>query len=133
MTNLQSLCGYCKTWNSKPCGEQCHLRPDDPSWEDAAPGVSQQTVAEGIARIIDPEAFEDHFAYQKAANMRKRALVATATANAILSAYPLRDAQQPLGDVFNELVRRMNFDGMNPRTFTLGELRDAIDGAELPK
>lgn len=56
----------------------------------AAPGVSQQTVAEGIARIIDPEAFEDHFAYQKAANMRKRALVATATANAILSAYPLR-------------------------------------------
>ena len=26
------LCGYCKTWNSKPCGEQCYLSPSDPVW-----------------------------------------------------------------------------------------------------
>jgi len=26
------LCGYCKTWNSKPCGEQCYLQPNDPVW-----------------------------------------------------------------------------------------------------
>lgn len=43
------------------------------------------------------------------------------------------EAERPLGDVFNELVRRMNFDGMDPRTFTLGELERAIDGAEFPK
>ena len=24
------LCGYCQTWNSKPCGEQCHWSPIDP-------------------------------------------------------------------------------------------------------
>lgn len=26
------MCGYCKTWNSKPCGEQCYLQPSDPVW-----------------------------------------------------------------------------------------------------
>ena len=45
----------------------------------------------------------------------------------------VRADQRPLGDVFNELVRRMNFDGMDPRTFTLGELERAIDGARFPK
>jgi hypothetical protein len=24
------LCGYCQTWNRKPCGEQCHLQASDP-------------------------------------------------------------------------------------------------------
>lgn len=45
----------------------------------------------------------------------------------------VRAGERALGDVFNELVRRMNFDGMDPRTFTLGELERAIDGAEFPK
>ena len=36
------LCGYCKTWNSKPCGEQCYLQPSDPVW--TAP-VAQEPVA----------------------------------------------------------------------------------------
>lgn len=39
----------------------------------------------------------------------------------------------PLGDLFNALVRRMNWDGMDPRSFTLGELEGAIDGAKIPK
>ena len=36
------MCGYCKTWNSKPCGEQCYLQPSDPVW--TAP-VAQEPVA----------------------------------------------------------------------------------------
>lgn len=30
------LCGYCKTWNRKPCGEQCCWSPTDPTNEPAA-------------------------------------------------------------------------------------------------
>jgi hypothetical protein len=26
-------CGYCKSWNSKPCGDQCVLSASDPTWE----------------------------------------------------------------------------------------------------
>lgn len=26
-------CGYCESWHSKPCGEQCHWLPTDPTIE----------------------------------------------------------------------------------------------------
>ena len=40
------LCGYCKTWNSKPCGEQCYLQPNDPVWTSPpAYPVAQEPVA----------------------------------------------------------------------------------------
>ena len=40
------LCGYCKTWNSKPCGEQCYLQPNDPVWTSPpASPVAQEPVA----------------------------------------------------------------------------------------
>jgi hypothetical protein len=36
------------------------------------------------------------------------------------------------GQLFNLLLSRINFDGMDPRTFSLAELLGAIDGAEWP-
>lgn len=27
------LCGYCNTWNSRPCGEQCGFSLNDPTFE----------------------------------------------------------------------------------------------------
>jgi len=36
------------------------------------------------------------------------------------------------GDLFNELLRRVDFDGMDPRTFSLAELERAIPGAQWP-
>lgn len=39
------LCGYCKTWHSKPCGEGCYLRPGDPTFEDVC-----RSAREAIAR-----------------------------------------------------------------------------------
>lgn len=36
------------------------------------------------------------------------------------------------GDLFNLLLRRINFDGTDPRTFSLAELQRAIKGAEFP-
>lgn len=36
------LCGYCKSWNSHPCGEQCVLQPTDPTWEEALARAAQQ-------------------------------------------------------------------------------------------
>lgn len=27
-------CGYCQSWNSRPCGEQCHWLPTDPTPEE---------------------------------------------------------------------------------------------------
>ncbi len=45
------LCGYCKTWNSKPCGEQCYLQPSDPVWT-APPATSAGLGADEIAQII---------------------------------------------------------------------------------
>src|SRR5258706_10634463 len=26
-------CGYCESWNNKPCGQQCHWLPTDPTLE----------------------------------------------------------------------------------------------------
>jgi len=26
-------CGYCRAWHDKPCGSDCCLQPDDPTWE----------------------------------------------------------------------------------------------------
>lgn len=37
------------------------------------------------------------------------------------------------GELFNALLARINFDGMDPRTFSLAELQGAIEGAEWPK
>lgn len=37
------------------------------------------------------------------------------------------------GELFNALLSRINFDGMDPRTFSLAELLGAIEGAEWPK
>jgi hypothetical protein len=37
------------------------------------------------------------------------------------------------GQLFNLLLSRINWDGMDPRSFSLAELKDAIDGAEWPK
>ena len=45
------LCGYCKTWNSKPCGEQCYLQPSDPVWT-APPATSAGLGADEIARVF---------------------------------------------------------------------------------
>ncbi len=50
----------------------------------------------------------------------------------------LRDCQFDPGEVstgelFNVLVSRIDFDGMDPRTFTLGELERAIEGASLTR
>lgn len=36
------------------------------------------------------------------------------------------------GELFNELLRRIDFDGMDPRTFGLAELGRAIPGAQWP-
>lgn len=36
------------------------------------------------------------------------------------------------GDLFNLLLRRIDFDGMDPRTFSLAELQRAIKGAVWP-
>ncbi|HJU06471.1 MAG TPA: hypothetical protein VJ692_15090 [Nitrospiraceae bacterium] len=41
-------------------------------------------------------------------------------------------AQIATGDLFNQLVGRINFDGMDPRTFTLSEIERAVPGAKLP-
>ena len=45
------LCGYCKTWNSKPCGEQCYLQPSDPVWT-SPPAPSAGVGADEIARVF---------------------------------------------------------------------------------
>jgi hypothetical protein len=37
------------------------------------------------------------------------------------------------GQLFNLLLSRINWDGMDPRSFSLAELKNAIDGAEWPK
>jgi hypothetical protein len=37
------------------------------------------------------------------------------------------------GWLFNIMLSRINFDGMDPRTFSLAELQKAIVGAEWPK
>ena len=37
------------------------------------------------------------------------------------------------GQLFNALLGRINFDGMDPRTLSLTELKNAIDGAEWPR
>lgn len=34
------LCGYCQTWNAKPCGNQCCLRPNDPTWDEHLEALS---------------------------------------------------------------------------------------------
>lgn len=36
------LCGYCKTWNDRPCGNQCCLQVTDPTWEEALRALSRQ-------------------------------------------------------------------------------------------
>ena len=49
------LCGYCKTWNSKPCGEQCYLQPNDPVWTSppATPaGVGADEIAPGDTGLV---------------------------------------------------------------------------------
>lgn len=33
------LCGFCNTWHSKPCGEGCYLRPEDPTYADLCPSA----------------------------------------------------------------------------------------------
>lgn len=53
------LCGYCKTWNSKPCGEQCYLQPSDPVWTSppATPAGDQPVgyISPGTRKaLIDP-------------------------------------------------------------------------------
>ncbi len=45
------LCGYCKTWNSKPCGEQCYLQPNDPVWT-SPPATPAGTPANRGDRVI---------------------------------------------------------------------------------
>ena len=45
------LCGYCKTWNSKPCGEQCYLQPSDPVWT-SPPATPAGLGADEIARVF---------------------------------------------------------------------------------
>lgn len=92
-------------------------------------------AVERVARIINPDAFcsnpdpdEPEF-WRKAARHLAREKARAILATGLVAG----EAERPLGDVFNELVRRMNFDGMDPRTFTLGELERAIDGAEFPK
>jgi hypothetical protein len=45
------LCGYCKTWNSKPCGEQCYLQPNDPVWT-SPPATPAGVGADEIARVF---------------------------------------------------------------------------------
>jgi hypothetical protein len=45
------LCGYCKTWNSKPCGEQCYLQPSDPVWT-SPPATPAGVGADEIARVF---------------------------------------------------------------------------------
>jgi len=47
-----------------------------------------------------------------------------ATKKAILSVLPT-------GSLFNELVRRLNYDGPDTASLTLGEIERAIDGASL--
>lgn len=42
-------------------------------------------------------------------------------------------AEISTGDLFNQLLSRINFDGMDPRTFSLSELHGTIKGAEWPK
>jgi len=51
------LCGYCKTWNSKPCGEQCYLQPSDPVWT-SPPATPAGVGADEIAQIIATKCFD---------------------------------------------------------------------------
>jgi len=51
------LCGYCKTWNSKPCGEQCCLQPSDPVWT-SPPATPAGVGADEIAQIIATKCFD---------------------------------------------------------------------------
>ena len=51
------LCGYCKTWNSKPCGEQCYLQPSDPVWT-SPPATPAGLGADEIAQIIATKCFD---------------------------------------------------------------------------
>ena len=51
------LCGYCKTWNSKPCGEQCYLQPNDPVWT-SPPATPAGVGADEIAQIIATKCFD---------------------------------------------------------------------------
>lgn len=37
------------------------------------------------------------------------------------------------GQLFNELVRRLNYDGPDTSSLTLGEIARAVDGASLPQ
>ena len=99
-------------------------------------------AVEKVARIIDPHSFmdipftDDHVLLDMVEQSKNDALH---KARRILATglvpdeAAIRADQRPLGDLFNELVRRMNFDGMDPRTFTLDELERAIDGAGFPK
>lgn len=40
--------------------------------------------------------------------------------------------QATTGDLFNELVRRLNYDGPDTASLTLGEIARAVDGAKMP-
>jgi hypothetical protein len=42
-------------------------------------------------------------------------------------------ANLSMGFLFNELVRRLNYDGPDTASLTLGEIARAVHGAELPK
>ena len=54
-------------------------------------------------------------------------------ANATAEDYTKEAAKLALstGDIFNELVRRLNYDGSDTASLTLGEIARAVDGASF--
>jgi len=51
------LCGMCKTWVSRPCGEGCYHCPSDPTYEEhcARQTGHQSMVAEAVEAIRQSE------------------------------------------------------------------------------
>ncbi len=56
------LCGYCQTWNSRPCGNQCYLQVTDPTWESVA--GPQPTETPGMRSIREDDDGPDELAEQ---------------------------------------------------------------------
>jgi hypothetical protein len=58
------LCGYCKTWNSRPCGEQCYLQATDPTQESlfsTAPLRPDARIERMVSHCCVPEIDEPFF------------------------------------------------------------------------
>src|SRR6266705_1448081 len=85
-------CGYCETWNRKPCGEQCHWLPTDPTLEQMSaltPAVAPDGAGEE-RRAAVPKGFKPVYVKQG----RTLIIVSEAHADRVRAALA-RQAQEP--------------------------------------